>query len=432
MKPLSTYIEYLLMTRHYAFVPGLGGFMFQEVPSQITQDGRLTPPSRIIKFNRFLDHDDGMLANVMMRSEALSYDEIIQAIRISVAEILNKVQHQEHCQLGRLGSIFVDADSHVSFEAATRVDNDPVHFGLASVKFQHWQDVEAARKAETISEPTQEVVSPAPAPIQASATKRSVSSTKPRINHHDGIVELPTRWLRRAAIVLLVVSFIIANMIPWSTTHDGMHFANLIDTGSLLRRLNIFDPVVLPADKATATLIEGSDSSSISATSVAQVTDSVNIQASSAPVAEATPAPASTDSQQTTKASSTSSSKEKPSVSTTASFSTKQYLVIVGSCTSLSEAERLVRRLRRKGIEGLEIYDNNNGRYRVYIDSFTKKKEAVSYLDQLRATTQFKDAWVLAVRPSSHPLSYNKKIKDNDQLPMELSHHIRSAERDQG
>ena len=52
------------------------------------------PPLRMLKFNRFMDHDDGMLANVIMRSEALSYDEANQAIRLSVSDFLAKVQRE--------------------------------------------------------------------------------------------------------------------------------------------------------------------------------------------------------------------------------------------------------------------------------------------------------------------------------------------------
>ena len=103
---------------------------------------------------------------------------------------------------------------------------------------------------------------------------------------------------------------------------------------------------------------------------------------------------------------------------------------MVASCTSQKEAERAIRRLSRKGLTDLEVYEKN-GRYRVFIRQFDAKKEAVEYLEQFRSTTQFKDAWLLVVRPNSS-LSYNKKIEDNDQLSMELSHINRPAERDQG
>ena len=87
MKPLHLYIEYLLKTRHYAFVPGLGGFMYQEIASTVMRDGQIAPPFRLLKFNRFMDHDDGMLANVVMKAEGVTYDEATLAIRWDTSDI---------------------------------------------------------------------------------------------------------------------------------------------------------------------------------------------------------------------------------------------------------------------------------------------------------------------------------------------------------
>ena len=147
MKPLSTYIEYLLMIRHYAFVPGLGGFMFQEIPSRATNGGRLMPPLRMLKFNRFMDHDDGMLANVIMRSEAVSYDEANQAIRLSVSDFLAKVQREGRCALGQLGFMFTDQDCHIAFQTTEQMDCDPANFGLGQLPLQSWQEVAKSRAA---------------------------------------------------------------------------------------------------------------------------------------------------------------------------------------------------------------------------------------------------------------------------------------------
>ncbi len=425
MRPLSIYIEYLLMTRHYAFVPGLGGFMFQEISAHLDKNGTFTPPFRLIKFNRFMDHDDGMLANVIMQCESISYDKVVQSIRISVNDILNKVQHNERYQLGRLGYVFCDEDCHISFRGAGQMENDPVHFGLSQVKMQRWQDVAASRGINVEATPVNAAEQSAET-IKTSEKKEK--TTKPRLKHHDGIVELPTRWLRRAAIVLLVVSFIIANMIPWSTTHNGMHFANLVDTGSLLRHLNILDPAP-HSDLVSAETISADSTHSALANEVSA--DSTTVQSASSTIAEAPSVVASTDEQPASVEVKVSKNIVTPPQKSISSISHKQYYVIVGSCATVEEANQYVRRLQKRGIEGLDILEKD-GRYRIYIDHFDRKQEAVSYLDQLRATTSFKDAWLLAVRPSAHPISYNKKIKDNDQLPMELSHFNRTTERDQG
>ncbi len=362
MRSLSTYIEYLLMTRHYAFVPGLGGFMFQEEPARLMLGGRLMPPLRILKYNRFLTHDDGMLANVIMRAEGLSYDDANQAIRLSVSNLLNTVQHEGRCALGRLGFIFFDDECHIAFRANDQVSQDPVYYGMTQLNIKPWR---------------QQV---------------GVQTEKPRIKHHDGVLELPTHLLRYAAVALIVICFIVGNMIPWSSnSSDAAHLANVVDTGSLLHK---FDT---PETQATENVFSES-------LSEAKTENSIDTEIAHQP---------------------------EPEVVKPVAASHKEYIVIVGSCKSQKEADRLLRRLSKKGYDNLQVYERN-GRYRIYINKFADKADAVSCMNDLRQNTPFTDAWILGVRSEHLTLSYNIKNKDNDQLPMELSHFNSTAERDQG
>ena len=107
----------------------------------------------------------------------------------------------------------------------------------------------------------------------------------------------------------------------------------------------------------------------------------------------------------------------------------KYYLIIVCSCTTQEDAEYQMHRLEKLGYNGLGILPRD-GRYRIFINTFDVKTDAETYLNALRENKTFADAWLLAVRPES--LSLIIKNKDNDQLPMELSHLNKSAERDQG
>jgi len=387
MRPLSTYIEYLLMSRHYAFVPGLGGFMFQEEPARMMLGGRLMPPLRILKYNRFLNHDDGMLANVIMRSEGLSYDEANQAIRLSVQNLLNTVQHEGRCALGHLGFVFFDDECHIAFRANDQVSQDPTYYGMSQINAKSWREVEAERTGRPLP-----------------SDKTGKKTEKPRIKHHDGIVEFPTRWLRYAAIALIVICFLVGNMIPWSNSQtNSAHLANMVDTGCLFRYFNE------PVPQTWSNVFEAEK----------------EMLAQPAPTTVAsTPAP-------TTATASTEKRQTRETVKSTKTSSRKQYIVIVGSCKSEKECNRLLRRLAKKGYDDLHVYESD-GRFRIYIDQFTVKKEAFSYLENLRQTTPFTDAWLLGVRSEDLSLSYIIKNKDNDQLPMELSHFNSTAERDQG
>lgn len=404
MKPLSTYIEFLLMTRHYAFVPGLGGFMFQEEPARLMLGGRLMPPLRMLKYNRFMDHDDGMLANIVMRAEHLSYDEANQSIRLSVNDLLNRVQHEGRCALGRLGFVFFDEECHIAFRAADQVDQDPVYYGMAQLNVRTWRDVERQRRGITAD------------------AKSDKDNRKPVINRGKGIVELPFRWLLRAAVVALVVTFLLVKFMPWGgSSNENANYANLVDTDSFFN----------PRKEVKATLDASVASTS---TAIADTAKPAEIRVADVPATTVVPKTETKTAE--SRVATTSDKKNTPIQTLSASqiaANGKTYIVVVGSCQSLKDAERLVRRLQRKGYDDLEIFERE-GRYRVYINQFTQKKEAIDYLYELRATSPFTDAWLLAVRPEKHTISslHIIKNKDNDKLPMELSHLNKSAERDQG
>lgn len=386
MRPLSTYIEYLLMTRHYAFVPGLGGFMFQEEPARVMLGGRLMPPLRVLKYNRFLSHDDGMLASVLMKGEGLSYDDANQAIRLSVSNLLDTVQHEGRCTLGRLGFIFFDEECHIAFRANDQVSQDPVYYGMSQLSAKPWREVEAERKGTPL--------------VKANPLE---SHIKPGLKHHDGIIELPTRWLRYAAVVLIAVCFLVANLIPWNSANTNTaHMANMVDTGCLSRLFTAPEPQSW-SNVFTETSTE--------AVLVPETTTLAPSHSDNKPSSDIVPA--------------------KSEVAAPSAPSHKEYIVIVGSCKSQQEADRLLQRLSKKGYDNLQIYERN-GRYRIYINKFEHKADAISNMNDLRQNSPFTDAWILGVRSEFLSLSLIIKNKDNDQLPMELSHLNPTAERDQG
>ncbi|MBQ0057364.1 MAG: SPOR domain-containing protein [Bacteroidales bacterium] len=391
MRALNTYIEYLLMTRHYAFVPGIGGFMLQEEDSRILRSGQMIPPHRMLKFNRFMDHDDGMLCNVIMQAEHLSFDEANAVISMQVGNVLDRVQHEGRCQLGHLGHLFCDQECHLAFIAADQMDNDPCHYGLQALKLRTWQEIENERLA-----PATGGVKPAP-----------VIELKPE--RRTDVIELPKVWLRRAAIALLVVMFFFASLIPGTDSTGRRQYANIVDTNLLMRQFNNLDP------QSWDESWEQDDS---------QILASIDSMLSAAtPSADAmTAADAETAVAETAEPSAAADASAEP-------LPEKMYLIIVGSCKTLEEAEILTQRLGRKGYDKLGIAEKD-GRFRIFINAFSIKTDAEAYLDDLRSATQFSDAWLLAVRTQS--LLQIIKNKDNDQLPMELSHLNKRAERDQG
>ena len=112
------------MTRHYVFVPGIGGFLLRDIDASYV-NGKYTPSHRQVHFNRFLTNDDGMLANAYMEAEGISYDEAMAQIRIEVAQIKSAIERKKSCQLGTLGALSYDSDRHLVVKIPNHFPLDP-------------------------------------------------------------------------------------------------------------------------------------------------------------------------------------------------------------------------------------------------------------------------------------------------------------------
>ncbi len=83
-----SHIEYLLRKNDCVILPGFGAFIANDVPAEIV-GSELLPPHRTITFNSAITHNDGLLANSIMRKAAISYDKDVRLIKYEVI-YLNK------------------------------------------------------------------------------------------------------------------------------------------------------------------------------------------------------------------------------------------------------------------------------------------------------------------------------------------------------
>ena len=74
-----------------------------------------------------------------------------------------------------------------------------------------------------------------------------------------------------------------------------------------------------------------------------------------------------------------------------------QYFLIIASLTEEKEAEDMLEHFISKGMDSATIV-HSDGRYRISIETFTNKEDAVSFLDSIRkeqGNPLFSDAWIL-------------------------------------
>ena len=400
MRQFSTYIEYILMTRHYAFVPGIGGFLLRDIDASYSNNC-YTPSHKEIHFNRFVTKDDGMLANAYMEADNISYEEACSQIQLEVAKIKVALDKKKSFELGNLGTLVYDADLHLTIKQPKRYPLDPTCYGLSNVNILPWQEVE-----------------------------NKVTRKHRGIDYNEDVIAIPTYWLRRAAVIVILFACILFNE-SYDQTTKLSDFASVINTdilfGSATKKTQ--ESKEKKTDNAPTELVSTEEISArnISVEDVSAKMGATRIETSPTLKNEETKEgqPFSLKTDESSKGI-TETNTQKHALTT----SGKLYYIIIGSCTSLAEAEKMVKKKAEQGFENVGILEKDN-RFRLYLKTFEVRSEGEKYLEEVRTNTPFQKAWLLPVRQESL-LSFIIKNKDNDQLPMELSHTHKRTERDQG
>jgi nucleoid DNA-binding protein len=108
VKVLVQHIENLLPEHDCVVVPGLGGFVQNEVQARIQPGARLFyPASKEIGFNHRLKFNDGLLAQSYQESNGMSFEEANAEIQKAVQEIQEKLEAGKFIRLGRTGTLFM-------------------------------------------------------------------------------------------------------------------------------------------------------------------------------------------------------------------------------------------------------------------------------------------------------------------------------------
>ncbi len=399
MRPFATYIEYLLMTQHYCYVPSRGAYMLAEEHASTMFDAeapadkaQLKAPHRVVRFSTLHHHDDGLLCNLLMEAEGMTYDEACRYIE-------------------RQAPLLSD---HFAEQAAVHIDIE--HFGFDDLTLESWMAIER-KKALAAAALTGDVTQVAPQP-----------QGRPAAAPADTIA-IPKYWLRRVAAILLVILCYFANFLGLTDRVAQEQMASVLDVTMFQRSTptsswDEMDEEALDAelegfDAEAVTLSEASDSpeTSVLAEASAPSAHDVTVNATAIPDAkmwnESLPM-RNMDSQ----------------LAMAQSPTGRLYYIIIASCSTESDAQRALGNLHKAGYENVGVLERD-GRFRLYVNFFAQKNEADAYISKLRQIERFHDAWMLPVRDGS--LSHIIKNTYNDnQLSMELSHLNQRTERDQG
>jgi len=130
---IAKYISNLLYEYECVVIPGLGGFISNEVPAAInTVQHTFSPPRKNIVFNSRLQTNDGLLINHIASSEDIGYAEAKARVERFVRKCHKALDDGKRIHFHKIGIIFQNSDGDIAFESDTAYNYLADSYGLSS------------------------------------------------------------------------------------------------------------------------------------------------------------------------------------------------------------------------------------------------------------------------------------------------------------
>jgi len=97
-------------------IPELGGFVCNERTAWYDEDKEeMVPPSRDVLFNPNLVHNDGLLAQEIMRAKGLDYSDAMKLVDSEANKMIEELKSGRPIEIPRLGRLYTSDDGLVRF-----------------------------------------------------------------------------------------------------------------------------------------------------------------------------------------------------------------------------------------------------------------------------------------------------------------------------
>ena len=97
-------------------IPGLGGFVCNGRSAWYDEENEeMVPPSRDVIFNPNLIHNDGLLAQEIMRARDLSYSEAMKHVEEEASFMVRQLTEGKPVEIARLGRLYSGDDGVTRF-----------------------------------------------------------------------------------------------------------------------------------------------------------------------------------------------------------------------------------------------------------------------------------------------------------------------------
>ena len=343
---LERHIEILLLSNDCVIIPDLGGFMAHYIDAKYDEeDGLFLPPQRTLGFNPQLTINDSMLALSYVEAYDISYPEALRRIGDEVNELKQHIQNEGSYDLNDIGTLALNDDGTYVFTPCEAGILTPSLYGLTSFDLKTL----SPSRTETI-EPKQEKTSANVIPMAAATEYANMEEEE--VNEEEDVVRIKFSWIRNTVAVAAVLLAIFLLALPTGKTEK------MTRTISNLNNTILFG--MMSKDTNTSTIeIKAEDMSK---------------------------APAKVDT-----ILKRDTVKTEPAVQP--ETSRKGYCIVLASYVSKQNAQTFIDILKKKGLDSVEVYMNNDVR-RVIYGNYPTQAAAYNALQAIHHHKELAEAWV--------------------------------------
>ena len=335
---IDRYIQTLLFKHNCVIIPSFGGFVGNYKGAEIHPTQHIfTAPCKQLVFNKNLTINDGLLANIIVQEEKVTYSEALELIDKDVFKIKHLLSIGEKVELRSIGFLRLDVEKNIQFNPVSLTNYATSSFGLHSFQSS------AIQRGSFVSE--------------VGKTFKDRPAVKAKTNLK--------KYRKNAMFVLPIV--ILLFLLPFTAVLKDK--VQLQTSGFFSSaETNLYQPEShnfnLPlAEIVPLQVIESNEIT-------------INTEATDAAFAVA----------ETTKVSTTA-------IQAATEITSGSFTLISGCFAILENAEKQVEQLKYKNINASIIGKTKNGLYRVSCGSYSNVNEANQAMISLK--TQQTEVWVL-------------------------------------
>lgn len=156
MFSIIDHIEYLITCHDCVVVPGWGAFIANyDASSYDAQAGVMSRPRRSIGFNANVSHNDGLLAQSLMRREGMAYNAALRFIADSVTTFRQQLSMDSEVSMGRLGYFRRNDGRFIEFVPFYHANGSDQFYGLGDLDIK---DVATLERDAAVVEETAAIV----------------------------------------------------------------------------------------------------------------------------------------------------------------------------------------------------------------------------------------------------------------------------------